>query len=538
MPPQPGCYTPITITPKRQQYYAPLTPNSSMNIIRSAANSAPIQTYTEMAYAPVPQPPQTPYMASAGTIMGPYSYLPMSPVTHYAGVALSSFSEMQGAMQQQSSGNVTAEAQHIQAVKVGTADSTPITAAGAVGKPTKAKSQHVDPLPSHYQGAKNIVIPAPASSSASTPSKASKTGTQSASTVARTSVAPRMTSLSSKMLPKRQDDARFHVNHDAPIRLFVVVKRKREGQRYACPLSPEEVPVGSYMLVEGDRGADIGEVIRHVSIEKMARDCAIVERLRQRAVERMQGSKESILSDAYDAASNADLNEANLPQLTGESALEYVMSLKTWPWLIGPTTAEDIASLGPQLEAERQAYATAKPIVQQFIENRYLQRFARNEAALAAAAATAEVSKTVDTAAPVDEESGDYNADHASTDEGDRRRHLTPLSAEELKMLELSREVTLVDCEYQFTREKITLYVSRPSRNMFVDFRSMQRKLFRTFRCRIWIAYMDEVTHDKDAPESFVFVPSSSASASASATVGAPTRGDVKGKKECALKKI
>ncbi|CBZ29902.1 conserved hypothetical protein [Leishmania mexicana MHOM/GT/2001/U1103] len=530
MPPQPGYYAQMTTPPKQQQYYAPPAPNSNMTMLGNTNDGAPSQTYAEVAYASIPQPAQAPYMGSPGTIMGPYSYLPMPPMAHYAGVTLGSFSDVQSATQRQSSGNATAQVQHTQALAVVATDPTPAATACTLGKPTKAKAQHADPPQLHHQSAKKVAAPASVSSLASTLDTGSKAGTQSASTVARTSAAPRPTSSSSKKLPKKQNDARFHVNRDAPVRLFVVVKRKREGQRYACALPPEEVPLGSHMLVEGDRGADIGEVIRHVSIEQMARDCAIVERLRQRAMERMLGSKEGIVGNAHDDAANADLNEADLPHLTGEAALEYVMSLKTWPWLIGPTTAEDMASLGPQLEAEKQAYATAKPIVQQFIENRYLQRVARNEAALAAAAATAEASKAADTLAAAAEESGEYSADHTSTDDGERRRNLTPLSGEELKMLELSREVTLLDCEYQFTREKITLYVSRPSRNIFVDFRSMQRKLFRTFRCRIWIAYMDEVTHDKDAPESFVFVPSPSTPAAATA----PTRGDAKGAKDVA----
>lgn len=526
--PQPGYYTQITAPPKQQQYYAPPAPNSNMAVLGSAADGAPSPTFAEVAYASMPQPAQAPYMASAGTIMGPYSYLPTPPMAHYAGVALGSFADVQSTAPRQSSGNATAQVQYTQALAVVAAGPTPAAAASALGKPTKAKSQHADPPQQHHQGAKKVAAPASVSSLASTLDTAPRAGTQSASTVTRTPAAPRPVSSSSKKLPKKQDDVRFHVNRDAPVRLFVVVKRKREGQRYACALPPEEVPVGSHMLVEGDRGADIGEVIRHVSIEQMARDCAIVERLRQRAVERMLGGKEGIVANAHDDAANAELDETDLPHLTGEAALEYVMSLKTWPWLIGPTTAEDMASLGPQLEAEKQAYAIAKPIVQQFIENRYQQRAARNEAALAAAAATAEASKTADTAAAAAEKAGECSADHASTDDGDRHRNLTPLSVEELEMLELSREVTLLDCEYQFTREKITLYVSRPSRNIFVDFRSMQRKLFRTFRCRIWIAYMDEVTHDKDAPESFVFVPYSSMPAAATA----PTRGDAKGTKD------
>lgn len=93
------------------------------------------------------------------------------------------------------------------------------------------------------------------------------------------------------------------------------------------------------------------------------------------------------------------------------------------------------------------------------------------------------------------------------------RRPIKALTEAEFELLRLSREVALVECEYQFTKEKLTLYVKRPLRSIFVDFRHMQRKLYRTFRCRIWIAYMDEVADDEDAPASYVFVPPSTLTA-------------------------
>ncbi|KAL7705427.1 hypothetical protein N2W54_000389 [Lotmaria passim] len=317
-------------------------------------------------------------------------------------------------------------------------------------------------------------------------------------------------------LAKRRDEARFRANRAAPIQLFVVVKRKMEGQRYACPFPAAEVPIGSHVLVEGDRGADLGEVLAHVSMEQMAHDCALIERRRKAALEKTQEQKFATGAAAAAAgAPNTKENdhtkaeETDLPQLSGQEARDYVLAVRDWPWLIGPATPEDVAGLAPLREAEKQAFATAKPIVQQFIENRYQQRAERNEQALRAAAnantETAPEAATMSRAAD------------GSSDDGERGTSLAPLTTEELQMLELSRQVTLVECEYQFTREKITLFVSRPSRSIFVDFRRMQRKLYRTFRCRIWIAYMDEIADDEDAPESFVFVPPPSSSSAAAA---------------------
>ena len=57
----------------------------------------------------------------------------------------------------------------------------------------------------------------------------------------------------------------------------------------------------------------------------------------------------------------------------------------------------------------------------------------------------------------------------------------------------LRLNATVEDVEYQFDLNKLTVFVRRASKGMFVDFRKLQRELFREFRCRIWCAYMDEV---------------------------------------------
>jgi len=56
------------------------------------------------------------------------------------------------------------------------------------------------------------------------------------------------------------------------------------------------------------------------------------------------------------------------------------------------------------------------------------------------------------------------------------------------------------DAEYQFDLNKLTIFVRRPSKSTFVDFRKLQRTLFREFRCRIWCSYMDEVEAAEAAP--------------------------------------
>ena len=61
---------------------------------------------------------------------------------------------------------------------------------------------------------------------------------------------------------------------------------------------------------------------------------------------------------------------------------------------------------------------------------------------------------------------------------------------------------TIEDVEYQFDLNKLTIFVRRSAKGGFVDFRKLQRGLFREFRCRIWCAYMDEVEAIEQAPRS------------------------------------
>jgi cell fate regulator YaaT (PSP1 superfamily) len=58
------------------------------------------------------------------------------------------------------------------------------------------------------------------------------------------------------------------------------------------------------------------------------------------------------------------------------------------------------------------------------------------------------------------------------------------------------------DAEYQFDLNKLTIFVRRPTKTTFVDFRKLQRGLFREFRCRIWCAYLDEVEAVEAGPRS------------------------------------
>jgi len=64
----------------------------------------------------------------------------------------------------------------------------------------------------------------------------------------------------------------------------------------------------------------------------------------------------------------------------------------------------------------------------------------------------------------------------------------------------LGLHATIEDVEYQFDLNKLTVFVRRSAKNAFVDFRKLQRGLFREFRCRIWCAYMDEIEAAEEGP--------------------------------------
>jgi hypothetical protein len=62
----------------------------------------------------------------------------------------------------------------------------------------------------------------------------------------------------------------------------------------------------------------------------------------------------------------------------------------------------------------------------------------------------------------------------------------------------LSLSIEIVDVEFQFDYNKLTVYFE--SRHHHIDFRKLQRSLFREYRCRIWLANVAEVEAAKAQP--------------------------------------
>ncbi|KEG08890.1 hypothetical protein DQ04_06241010 [Trypanosoma grayi] len=82
----------------------------------------------------------------------------------------------------------------------------------------------------------------------------------------------------------------------------------------------------------------------------------------------------------------------------------------------------------------------------------------------------------------------------------DLQRHYSRAEKEKealCTMRMLAREVKcsafIQDIMYQLDDRKITVIIARESRS-YVDFRRLQRAAFDVFRCRVWCAYLDEIT--------------------------------------------
>jgi cell fate regulator YaaT (PSP1 superfamily) len=81
-----------------------------------------------------------------------------------------------------------------------------------------------------------------------------------------------------------------------------------------------------------------------------------------------------------------------------------------------------------------------------------------------------------------------------------RERELAVKKSVQSLSASIGLHATIEDVEYQFDLNKLTIFVRRSAKGGFVDFRKLQRSLFREFRCRIWCAYMDEVEAVENGP--------------------------------------
>ncbi|CAD2217750.1 hypothetical protein AGDE_14678 [Angomonas deanei] len=287
-----------------------------------------------------------------------------------------------------------------------------------------------------------------------------------------------------------EQPAGLRADHTMPIKHFVIVKGKHEGHRYASALDESETPIGSVVLVEGDRGEGVGTVTGFIPVTQMIKDCILLQRFKEitSSKETMESLKEDLghqtgenLTHRYvktaadvlrDKEEEAEKAVAADEEGRREQLQSIVLRVKEWPWVIRQADDGEKQRLKEQREEEKETLTSALEIFSKFLEGNC--RSLLNDAA-------------------------EHNDD-------DKEKSPAENVQVRIRRSEELAKVELVDCEYQMNKTKLTLYVTRPSRDVFVDFRRMQRKLHRAFRCRIWLAYMDEVSEDNDAPFNQVMV--------------------------------
>ena len=111
--------------------------------------------------------------------------------------------------------------------------------------------------------------------------------------------------------------------------------------------------------------------------------------------------------------------------------------------------------------------------------------------------------------AEVNSASGDLAVpSHASTNIGDMKRIMRVATHDEISLLEVKRDeeeellkicstkarqrglqMSVVDAEYQFDRNKLTFFFQAEGR---IDFRELVRDLFSMYKTRIWMEQIDK----------------------------------------------
>jgi hypothetical protein len=64
----------------------------------------------------------------------------------------------------------------------------------------------------------------------------------------------------------------------------------------------------------------------------------------------------------------------------------------------------------------------------------------------------------------------------------------------------LGLHLQIIDTEFQYDYNKLTVFFN--AKQHHIDFRKLQRGLFREYRCRIWLTNMTELEHQKTLPRS------------------------------------
>ncbi|EAN78542.1 PSP1 C-terminal conserved region, putative [Trypanosoma equiperdum] len=244
-----------------------------------------------------------------------------------------------------------------------------------------------------------------------------------------------MMSLSSSHLEKepvsvcRVDNDKL--DEEEELGFVVIVKGKHQCKGYLTGQS--NLSAGAVVIVEGDRGEDIGTIQQVYAIEDVDQLLHMKVKMTDAAEE--AGGCSSTVDDTTTGASDTPHEEAVLDSCSvARSDAQPPDDGMRLPRVLRLATSEDIAQLSALRDEETELLPNVLRVVNGFI------------------------SKSTSAAG-----------------------------------------VTLVDIEFQFDKKKLTIYLRRPTETGFVNFRRMQRRFHRLLKCRIWLAYMDEVERQVEA---------------------------------------
>nr|CCC94206.1 conserved hypothetical protein [Trypanosoma congolense IL3000] len=226
------------------------------------------------------------------------------------------------------------------------------------------------------------------------------------------------------LLAEQQQVERKRPTDEEELQYVVIVKGKYQCRSFLSGLS--SASVNTVVIVEGDRGEDIGTVV-HVT---NARDTENYNDMRVSMSRAEEDTEVSTLpDDAITGVSDTPHDDQGLDDCsTSRSSTSPCDDDRQIGRVIREATPEDIRRLTNLRDEETQLLPDVRRIVSGFI-------------------------------------SGSTSA----------------------------AGVTTEDIEFQFDKKKMTIYLRRPTESGFVNFRRMQRRLHRMLKCRIWLAYMDEL---------------------------------------------
>ncbi|KAH9578300.1 PSP1 [Trypanosoma melophagium] len=267
----------------------------------------------------------------------------------------------------------------------------------------------------------------------------------------------------------------------------VVVKGKYQRQNFVTDIA--NMSLGALVVVEGDRGEDIGTVECIESMDYYIAKTAHAESLRRNKLEDANRSRSNSTCSSNNNSNNSvnSNNNNNHHHISSHNSHDgHTPAVKEQ--IITPTNNSHNTNKNNDEKPNPNSQSSSSNQGKPFHESPSLSQYQSSSQSLSQTQSkqhTISLPRVYRLAVEAD------------------RVALEALRAAEAAVLPEARSIVnrfapaetviVEDVEYQFDKQKITVYVRRKSNAVFVNFRRMQRRLHRLLKCRIWMAYMDEV---------------------------------------------